>query len=144
MRSWAWQSMFSKTAEWQIDGFKQITLRTQTVADLDTLKYYNHSSQTRYKYRHFYPSGEPDFRVELSIFASRRKLRCHTIQSNIPKVVHDCKFDKLPMFSASGYSADCTELRRVSDELMGSWVLNYGHCPVSSLTPEYWPTDTLG
>jgi phosphosulfolactate phosphohydrolase-like enzyme len=34
----------------------------------------------------------------------------HTIQSNIPKVVHDYKFDKLPMFSASGYSADCTEL----------------------------------
>jgi len=61
----------------------------------------------------------------------------HTIQSNIPKVVHDCKFDKLPMFSASGYSADCTELRRVSDELMGSRVLNYGHCPVSSLTLEY-------
>jgi hypothetical protein len=61
----------------------------------------------------------------------------HTIQSNIPKVVHDCKFDKLPMFLASGYSADCTELQRVSDELMGSRVLNYGHCPVSSLTPEH-------
>ena len=44
---------------------------------------------------------------------------------------------------ASGCSVDCTQLWRVSNELMGSWVLNYGHCPVSSLTPEYWAMDTL-
>ena len=39
-----------------------------------------------------------------------------TIQSNIPKVVHNCKVDNPPMFSASGRSADCTELQRVSDD----------------------------
>jgi hypothetical protein len=35
-------------------------------------------------------------------------------------LVRDCKFDKHPMLSASGYSADCTELWIVSGELMGS------------------------
>jgi hypothetical protein len=47
-------------------------------------------------------------------------VRYHIIQSNIPKVVRDCKFDKHPMLSASGYSADCTELWMMSGELMGS------------------------
>jgi hypothetical protein len=77
-----------------------------------------------------FPSGETADNVLLGV-------NTHTIQSNIPKVVHDCKFDKLPMLSVSGYSADCTELWMVSGELMGSRVLNYGHCPVSSLAPEY-------
>jgi hypothetical protein len=86
------------------------------------------------------------------------KCFCHIIQSYIPKVVHDCKFDKHPMLSASGYSADCTELWMMSGELKGSWVLIYGHClvssqpswvfssghcPMSSFRAEYWTMDTV-
>ena len=70
-------------------------------------------------------------------------MNTHTIQLNIPKVVHDCKFDKHLMFSASGYLAGCTEPQTVLGEVIWSWIFNCRYCLVSSSGVEYSTVDTV-